>query len=352
VKSPIVEAQAIKNIKNIIETSSNVDVIRNKEINPGVTENVNFNNQTSKYLVNDVIPGIIKNEKSLTNIITSQKPELSTTNQIKKETKDVNDQTSKYLVNEIIPSIIKNEKPLTNIITSQKPELSTTNQISLEDKKTSSLVNSLINNTQPTLSKSVISTPTLNTPSVSTTAGAQIPKQITPIESSSVGGNQSILPGSNAKVEPIVLGNQAVNSSLASNPTSVTEQSQANLSEIKSSTIGLSESKKQSPPSVAESIDKLKDGLSNAIKQNATPSAAVNQTAPTELQNVKPQEVIKTETDKKESSNQNAMDKTTQEIQNGLSDIRTLLLRIANILEGPLEISQFESPFRPDSRRV
>jgi hypothetical protein len=352
VKSPIVEAQAIKNIKNIIETSSNVDVIRNKEINPGVTENVNFNNQTSKYLVNDVIPGIIKNEKSLTNIIASQKPELSTTNQVKKETKDVNGQTSKYLVNEVIPSIIKNEKSLTNIITSQKPELSTTNQISLEDKKTSSLVNSLINNTQPTLSKSVISTPTLNTPSVSTTAGTQIPKQITQIESSSVGGSQSILPGSNAKVEPIVLGNQAVNSSLVSNPTSVTEQSQANLSEIKSSTIGLSESKKQSPPSVAESIDKLKDGLSNAIKQNATPSAAVNQTTPTELQNVKPQEVIKTEPDKKESSSQNAMDKTMQDIRDGLSDMRTILLRMANTLEGPLEISHFESPFRPDSRRV
>ena len=305
VKSPIVEAQAIKNIKNIIEASPNIDVIRNKEINPGVTENVNFNNQTSKYLVNDVIPGIIKNEKSLTNIITSQKPELSTTN-----------------------------------------------QISLEDKKTSSLVNSLINNTQPTLSKSVISTPTLNTPSVSTTAGTQIPKQITQIESSSVGGNQSILPGSNAKVEPIVLGNQAVNSSLVSNPTSVTEQSQANLSEIKSSTIGLSESKKQSPPSVAESIDKLKDGLSNAIKQNTTPSAAVNQTTPTELQNVKPQEVIKTEPDKKESSSQNAMDKTMQDIRDGLSDMRTILLRMANTLEGPLEISHFESPFRPDSRRV
>jgi hypothetical protein len=39
-------------------------------------------------------------------------------------------------------------------------------------------------------------------------------------------------------------------------------------------------------------------------------------------------------------------------LNENLNDVKSLLARIAMLLEGPLEISAIDTPFRPDSRKV
>jgi hypothetical protein len=45
-------------------------------------------------------------------------------------------------------------------------------------------------------------------------------------------------------------------------------------------------------------------------------------------------------------------DDISKNLNESLSDVKSLLARIAMLLEGPLEFSPMDAPFRPDSRKV
>jgi len=102
-------------------------------------------------------------------------------------------------------------------------------------------------------------------------------------------------------------------------------------------------------PSVNESLDKFKDGLSDIFKQNqsADKNTAVQPTAqPGEIKQGDKSTAI--QPGDSTSTNQ---DNASKNLNENLNDVKSLLARIAMLLEGPLEVSTIDTPFRPDSRK-
>jgi hypothetical protein len=120
---------------------------------------------------------------------------------------------------------------------------------------------------------------------------------------------------------------------------------------LKNTVTPLTETKRETKPSVNESIDKLKTDLVDVFKKKSE-----NEMSPTVSQESdKSQTPMGSATATSESPAQQGppgKNELSKDLQNDLADIKSLLGRISSLLEGPLEFSAIESPFRPDSRKV
>jgi hypothetical protein len=103
-------------------------------------------------------------------------------------------------------------------------------------------------------------------------------------------------------------------------------------------------------PTLTNSVKKLspqtKKEESKSSEQTEPSKATTQPAASKSTESATPAPKSK-ETSKSDTGNQSALG-SPQDI----TDIKNALSRIASILEGPLTVSQLESPFRPDSRRV
>jgi hypothetical protein len=121
--------------------------------------------------------------------------------------------------------------------------------------------------------------------------------------------------------------------------------------EIKKTTTKLDDEKSQIGNSVNLKMEEFKKDLLDVLKENK------KNLYPLGSSNSKIEESsipVKYDSIKEGSPQNNAepgMDKS-KDLMEGIESVKSLLSRIANLLEGPLEVSPLEYPFRPDSRSV
>jgi hypothetical protein len=120
--------------------------------------------------------------------------------------------------------------------------------------------------------------------------------------------------------------------------------------EFKQSITPLNGIKPKEVPSVNESLDKFKDGLSDIFKQNQ--SFNKNTTDQATSQSGENNQGDKPAVMQLGDSTTTNQDDISKNLNESLSDVKSLLARIAMLLEGPLEFSPMDAPFRPDSRKV
>jgi len=120
--------------------------------------------------------------------------------------------------------------------------------------------------------------------------------------------------------------------------------------EFKQSITPLNGIKPKEVPSVSESLDKFKDGLSDIFKQNQ--SVNKNTTDQATPQSGETDQGNKPAVMQSGDSTTTKQDDISKNLNESLDDVKSLLARIAMLLEGPLEFSPMDAPFRPDSRKV
>jgi hypothetical protein len=120
--------------------------------------------------------------------------------------------------------------------------------------------------------------------------------------------------------------------------------------EFKQSITPLNGIKPKEVPSVNESLDKFKDGLSDIFKQNQSFNKNTTDQATTQPgENNQGDKPTVMQSGDSSTTNQ---DNASKNLNEDLNDLKSLLARIAMLLEGPLEFSPMDAPFRPDSRKV
>lgn len=138
----------------------------------------------------------------------------------------------------------------------------------------------------------------------------------------------------------------------AANPTlKKGETMTASPAELKNTITPLTEAKKETSPSINESIDKLKDGLVDVFKKREDQNMSTKVSGESDKSQPLP-ESSTTQMESRSQPGEPGKSESPKDLQNDLADIKTLLSRISSLLEGPLEVSTIESPFRPDSRKV
>ena len=113
-------------------------------------------------------------------------------------------------------------------------------------------------------------------------------------------------------------------------------------------------------PSLAKKTPELKTPeLKTDIKKLSTPPAPKAQPKPAAKEEVaetkkSPTESVSTESKTEAKSTETKPEKNGESgiTSNDIQEMKAALVRIASLLEGPLNVSPMSSPYRPDSRRV
>lgn len=156
-------------------------------------------------------------------------------------------------------------------------------------------------------------------------------------------------PGANPlNSEDNLTGSQAIAQS-AEMSNSLKKINEPIVPEFKQSITPLNEIKSKELPSVNESLDKFKDGLSDIFKQNQ--SSDKNTTVQSTAQPGEIKQGDKSTSMQSGDSTSTNQDNASKNLNENLNDVKSLLARIAMLLEGPLEVSTIDTPFRPDSRK-
>ena len=99
--------------------------------------------------------------------------------------------------------------------------------------------------------------------------------------------------------------------------------------------------------------------LKTDIKKLSTPPAPKAQPKPAAKEEVaetkkSPTESVSTESKTEAKSTETKPEKNGESgiTSNDIQEMKAALVRIASLLEGPLNVSPMSSPYRPDSRRV